>query len=90
MVPCDTAMYEDGMLSSTLPFCDASDQMAVNKEPCHVARAVPSNVGHACKSDVTSCASASQPTTKEVGERRNEQVARSNEQREQGTMTEKG
>ena len=32
MVPCETAMYEGGMASSNQPFCDASDQMAVNME----------------------------------------------------------
>ena len=31
MVTRETAMYEDGMCSSTQPFCDPSDQMAVNK-----------------------------------------------------------
>ena len=32
MVPCDTAMCKDGMGSSTRPFFDASDPMAVNRE----------------------------------------------------------
>ena len=50
MVPCETAaMYEDGMLSTTRPFCDAADQLAVIKESSHVARSVSSDVGQDCK-----------------------------------------
>ena len=41
-------MYEDGILSSTQTFCDASVHMAVNKESSHVTRAVSSNMGHDC------------------------------------------
>ena len=41
-VPCETALYENGMFSSTQPFCDAADQVALDSESCHVTRAVSS------------------------------------------------
>ena len=47
MVPCETAMCEEEMFSPNQLFCDASCQLAVNKESNHVTQAVSSNVGHA-------------------------------------------
>ena len=43
---------ENGMFSSTQPFCDTSDQKAVKKESSHVTRAMSSHVGHAHNSVV--------------------------------------
>ena len=40
MVTCETAIYEDGTCSSTHLFCDASNQMAVNRGSCHVTCSV--------------------------------------------------
>ena len=46
MVPCDTAVYADGMLSSTQPFCDASTHKAFNKGSCQCDNKCPSSRGH--------------------------------------------